>query len=38
MMTRRCAIRNRAALAGVAVIEKPFFGNALVDAIRDSLA
>jgi two-component system response regulator FixJ len=31
-------LRNRAALAGVAVIEKPFFGNELVDAIRDSLA
>jgi two-component system, LuxR family, response regulator FixJ len=31
-------LRNRAARAGVAVIEKPFFGNALVDAIRDSLA
>jgi len=30
-------IRQRAAAAGVAVIEKPFFGNALVDAIRDSL-
>src|SRR6202049_1461316 len=30
-------LRNRAAMAGVAVIEKPFFGNALVDAIRDSL-
>jgi FixJ family two-component response regulator len=29
-------IRQRAAAAGVAVIEKPFFGNALVDAIRDS--
>jgi FixJ family two-component response regulator len=26
-----------AATAGVVVIEKPFFGNALVDAIRDSL-
>ncbi len=31
-------IRDRAAMAGVAVIEKPFFGNELVDAIRDSLA
>jgi two-component system response regulator FixJ len=30
-------IRQRATAAGVAVIEKPFFGNALVDAIRDSL-
>jgi FixJ family two-component response regulator len=30
-------IRQRAAAAGVVVIEKPFFGNALVDAIRDSL-
>src|SRR6202521_2741772 len=30
-------IRQRAATAGIAVIEKPFFGNALVDAIRDSL-
>jgi two-component system, LuxR family, response regulator FixJ len=29
---------QRAAAAGVAVIEKPFFGNALVDAIRSSLA
>jgi two-component system response regulator FixJ len=31
-------VRDRAAMAGVAVIEKPFFGNALVDAIRDALA
>jgi FixJ family two-component response regulator len=31
-------ICQRAAAAGVAVIEKPFFGNALVDAIRDSLS
>ena len=30
-------IRQRATAASVAVIEKPFFGNALVDAIRDSL-
>jgi FixJ family two-component response regulator len=31
-------LRRRAAAAGIAVIEKPFFGNALVDAIRGSLA
>jgi len=31
-------LRDRAAMAGVAVIEKPFFGNELVDAILDSLA
>jgi two-component system, LuxR family, response regulator FixJ len=31
-------VRNRAAMAGVAVIEKPFFGNELVDAVRDLLA
>jgi two-component system response regulator FixJ len=31
-------LRQRAAAAGVAVIEKPFFGNTLVDAIRLSLA
>jgi two-component system response regulator FixJ len=31
-------VRDRAAMAGVPVIEKPFFGNELVDAIRDSLA
>jgi len=31
-------LSNRAAMAGVAVIEKPFFDNALVDAIRASLA
>ena len=30
-------VRRRAAVAGVAVIEKPFFGNTLVDAIRDCL-
>jgi two-component system, LuxR family, response regulator FixJ len=30
-------LRQRAAWAGVMVIEKPFFGTALVDAIRDSL-
>ena len=30
-------VRQRAATAGVAVIEKPFYGNALVDAIRHSL-
>ena len=31
-------LRQRAATAGVVVIEKPFFGNTLIDAIRDSLA
>jgi len=31
-------LRQRAAKAGIAVIEKPFFGNALVEAIRGSLA
>jgi two-component system, LuxR family, response regulator FixJ len=31
-------IRQRAAAAGVEAIENPSFGNALVDAIRDSLA
>jgi two-component system, LuxR family, response regulator FixJ len=31
-------LRQRAAAAGVVVIDKPFFGNALVDAIRGSLA
>jgi two-component system, LuxR family, response regulator FixJ len=30
-------VRQRATAAGVAVIEKPFFGNALIDAIRASL-
>ena len=30
-------LRQRAAAAGVAVVEKPFFGNALVDAIRELL-
>jgi two-component system response regulator FixJ len=30
-------VRQRATAAGVAVIEKPFFENALVDAIRASL-
>jgi len=30
-------VRRRAAVAGIAVIEKPFFGNTLVDAIRDCL-
>jgi FixJ family two-component response regulator len=30
-------VLDRAAMAGVAVIEKPFFGTELVDAIRDSL-
>jgi FixJ family two-component response regulator len=29
------ATRKRAALAGVAIVEKPFLGNALLDAIRD---
>jgi two-component system, LuxR family, response regulator FixJ len=31
-------VRQSAATAGVAVIEKPFFGNTLIDAIRDALA
>jgi two-component system, LuxR family, response regulator FixJ len=31
-------VRDCAARASVPVIEKPFFGNELVDAIRDSLA
>jgi two-component system response regulator FixJ len=31
-------LRQRAAAAGVAVVEKPFFGNGLVDAIRGLLA
>ena len=30
-------VRRRAAAAGIAVIEKPFFGNALIDAIRECL-
>ena len=30
-------LRQRAATVGVVVIDKPFFGNALVDAIRASL-
>jgi two-component system, LuxR family, response regulator FixJ len=31
-------LRQRAAAAGVAVVEKPFFGNGLVDAIRNLVA
>lgn len=31
-------LHQRAAAAGVAVVEKPFFGNGLVEAIRRSLA
>src|ERR1700680_698836 len=31
-------LRDPATMARVAVIEKPFFGNELVDTIRDSLA
>ena len=31
-------LRQRAAAAAVVVVEKPFFGNGLVDAIRDLLA
>jgi two-component system, LuxR family, response regulator FixJ len=31
-------LRQHAAAAGVMVVEKPFFGNALIDAIRNSLA
>lgn len=31
-------LRKRAATAGVVVINKPFFGNELVEAIRNSLA
>ena len=30
-------VHRRAAAAGITVIEKPFFGNALIDAIRASL-
>ena len=30
-------VLDRAAMIGMAVIQKPFFGNELVDAIRDSL-
>jgi two-component system response regulator FixJ len=31
-------LRQRASAAGVAVVEKPFFGNGLVEAIREVLA
>jgi two-component system, LuxR family, response regulator FixJ len=33
-----CLLRQRAAAAGVAVVEKPFFGNGLVDTIRSLIA